>query len=102
VKHQPKWRAKTSDSDTTKPWASSSEPIDEEEVSRLMGHDRAKAAVRKAKGKASSSNQSEHDPSTMGGVLFTLKKVSTTFAKVQLWKRWNELKECSTADMDEI
>jgi hypothetical protein len=65
-----------------------------------MGRDRAKKAARKAKGKASSSSQSEHDSSAMGDMLSTL-KMSTTFAKVQLWKKWNKLKECSTADMDE-
>jgi predicted choloylglycine hydrolase len=68
-----------------------------------MGHDRAKAAARKAKGKGkeSSSSQSEHYSSTMGAMLSTLKKMSTTFVKVQLWKKWNKLKERSTTDMNE-
>jgi hypothetical protein len=37
----------------------------------------------------------------MGNMLSTLKKMNTTFAKVQLWKQWKKLKERSTADMDE-
>jgi hypothetical protein len=38
----------------------------------------------KEKGKASSSSQSENASSVMGGILSTLKKMSTSFAKVQL------------------
>jgi hypothetical protein len=41
----------------------------------------------KGKEKATSSNQNEHDPSAMGGLLSTLKKISTKFAKVKLWKK---------------
>jgi hypothetical protein len=68
-----------------------------------MGHDRAKAMThqRKRKGKASSSSQSEHDPSAVGDKLSTLKKISTSFAKLQLWKQWNKLNEHSTTNMDE-
>jgi hypothetical protein len=31
----------------------------------------------------------------------TLKRLSTSFANVQLWKQWNKLKNRSTANMDE-
>jgi hypothetical protein len=63
-------------------------PHAKEEVSCPMSHNRAKAAVRKAKGKgkANSSSQSEHD-SAIGDMLSTLRKMSTIFLKVQLWKQ---------------
>jgi hypothetical protein len=57
-----------------------------EEVSCPMGHSRAKTVVRKAKekGKGSSSNQSEHDPSAIDDMLSTLEEMSTIFVKAQL------------------
>jgi hypothetical protein len=63
-----------------------------------MGHDRAKAAARK--GKANSSNQSE-TLFVVSGMMTTLKKLSTSFVKAQLWKQWNKLKDRSTMNMDE-
>jgi hypothetical protein len=48
-----------------------------------MGWDRAKAAVRKGEGKEDSSNQSESS-SAVSGMMSTLKKLSTSFAKAQL------------------
>jgi hypothetical protein len=59
----------------------------EEEVSHPMGRDRANVAVRNenGKGKEDSSCQSESS-STVGGMMSTLKRVSTSFAKAQLWK----------------
>jgi hypothetical protein len=33
-------------------------------------------------------------------MMSTLKKSSTTFAKLQLWKQWNKLKDRSTVNMD--
>jgi hypothetical protein len=98
VKHQPKWRAKYGGSSSTDPWVSLSELIGEEEVSHPMGRDRAKAATRK--GKANSSNQSE-TLFVVGGMMTTLKKLSTSFVKTQLWKQWNKLKDRSTMNMDE-
>jgi hypothetical protein len=104
VKHQPKWRAKYGGSISIDPWVSLSEPIGEEEVSHPMGHDRAKVAARKGKGKgkgkANSSSQSE-TVSVVGGMMSTLKKMSTSFVKAQLWKQWNKLKDRSTVNMDE-
>jgi hypothetical protein len=77
-------------------------PHAKEEVSCPMSHNRAKAAVRKAKGKgkANSSSQSEHD-SAIGDMLSTLRKMSTIFLKVQLWKQWNTINERSTTNMNE-
>jgi hypothetical protein len=40
VKHQPKWRAKSTGSSITDLWVSSSDQTAEEEVSRSMGWDR--------------------------------------------------------------
>jgi hypothetical protein len=34
-------------------------------------------------------------------IISTLKKLSTSFAKVQLWKQWRKLKDRSTANMHE-
>jgi hypothetical protein len=31
----------------------------------------------------------------------TLKKLITSFAKTQLWKQWNKIKDRSTTNMDE-
>jgi hypothetical protein len=46
------------------------------------------------------SNQNELS-STVGGMMSTLKRLGTSFAKVQLWKQWNKLKDHSTANMEE-
>jgi hypothetical protein len=48
-----------------------------------MDHGRAKAVVRKVM--ESSSSQSEPS-SAMGGLMSTLKRLSNSFAKEQLWK----------------
>jgi hypothetical protein len=37
----------------------------------------------------------------MSGMMSTLKKLSTSFAKAQLWRQWNKLKEHSTVNMGE-
>jgi hypothetical protein len=36
----------------------------------------------------------------VGGMMPTLKMLSTLFAKVQLWKQWNKLKDRFTTNMD--
>jgi hypothetical protein len=100
VRHQPKWRAKLAGSSTTDPWVSLSDRTGEEAVTRPIGHDRAKAAVRKGKVKEGSSSQSESSI-VMGGMMSILKRLDTSFAKARLWKQWNKLKECSTTNMDE-
>jgi hypothetical protein len=79
VKHQPKWRAKFVGSSSTNPWVSLSDRTTEEEVSHPMDRDRAKATT--WKGKESSSTQSKPS-STMGVLMSTLKRLSTSFAKV--------------------
>ena len=71
----------------------------EEEVSRPMGRDRAKAAARKGKGKASSSGS---DSMTgMGGMLKNLCKVSKRYATAKMFQQWNKLKDRSTDNMTE-
>jgi hypothetical protein len=54
----------------------------------------------KGKGKKGSSSQSESS-STMGSIMSTLKKLSTSFTKVQMWKQYNKLQDRSTTNMDE-
>jgi hypothetical protein len=36
----------------------------------------------------------------MGGIMSTLKKLSTSFIKAQMWKQYNKLRDRSTANMD--
>jgi hypothetical protein len=83
VRHQPNWRARSTDSSTTDLFLFSSETATEEEVTRLIDRDRAKAAARKEKGKEDSSSQSEYS-SVMDGIMLTLKKLSTSFTKTQM------------------
>jgi hypothetical protein len=56
--------------------------------------------VRKGKAKEGSSSQSESS-ATVGCMMSALMRLITSFAKVQLWKHWNKLKNCSTANMDD-
>jgi hypothetical protein len=81
VRHQPKWRARSTGSSTTDPFISSSDPATNEEVIHPIDRDRAKAAARKGKEKKGSSSQSESS-SVVGGIMSTLKKLSTTFDKI--------------------
>jgi hypothetical protein len=37
----------------------------------------------------------------MGGIISTLNKLSTLFTKMQMWKQYNKLWDCSTANMDD-
>jgi hypothetical protein len=80
VRHQPKWRAKFTGSSVTDPQISSSEPATKENVTHPMSQNRAKAAVRKGKGKEGSSSQNESF-FIVGVMLFTLKKLSILLAK---------------------
>jgi hypothetical protein len=34
-------------------------------------------------------------------MIFTLKRLITSFDKTQVWKQWNKLKDCSTINMDD-
>jgi hypothetical protein len=56
--------------------------------------------AQKGKTKDGSSSQSESS-STVGDMMSTLKKLSNSFAKSQLWKQWNRLNDRSTMNMDE-
>jgi hypothetical protein len=62
-------------SSTTGPFLSSSDPATEEEVTHPIGQDGAKAKSRKSE-----------SSSVMGGIMSTLKKLSTSFVKTQMWK----------------
>jgi hypothetical protein len=100
MRHQPKWRAKSAGSSITNSWISSSDRGIEDEVTRPLDRDRAKTTTRKRKEKEGSSKQSEPS-STIGGMIFTLKRLITSFDKTQVWKQWNKLKDCSTINMDD-
>jgi hypothetical protein len=83
VRHQPKWRARSTDSSTIDSFLSTSDPATEEEVTHPIGQDRAKAATQKGKVKEGLNSQSESS-SAVGGIMSTLKKLNTSFAKAQL------------------
>jgi N-acetylglucosamine kinase-like BadF-type ATPase len=85
VRHQSKWRAKSAASSTTDPWISSCDRTGEE-MTRPIGQDRAKMTAQKGKEKECPSSQSK-SYSTVGGMMSTLKKLNTSFAKAQLWKQ---------------
>jgi hypothetical protein len=53
----------------------------------------------KGKEKEGSSSQSESS-SIMGGIISTLKKLSTSFTKPKMWKQYNKLWNRSTVNMD--
>jgi hypothetical protein len=82
------------------PFISSSEAATEEEMTHPIGRDRAKSAAWKGKGKEGSSSQSESF-SAMGGLMSTLKKWSTSFIKVYIWKQYNKLWNRSTMNVDD-
>jgi hypothetical protein len=90
VRHQPKWRVRSTDSSTTDPFISSSDHATEEEVTHPICQDRANAAAGKGKGKEDSSSQSKCS-SALCDIMSTLKKLSTSFVKAQLWKQYNKL-----------
>jgi hypothetical protein len=81
MRHQPKWRVKSTSSSTIDPWVSSSDRTGEEEVTHPIGQDRTKSVAQK--GKEGSSSQSESS-SAMGGIISSLKKLSASFAKARL------------------
>jgi hypothetical protein len=99
VRYQPKWRARSNAPSTMDAFVFSSEAATEEEVTRPIGRDRAKTVARKGKGKEDSSSQSGSS-SAMGGIMSTLKKLSTSFTRAHMWKQYNKLREANTADMD--
>jgi hypothetical protein len=73
VRHQPKWRARSAVSSTTDIFLSSSEVVTEEEVTCLIGRNRANVTARKGKVNEDLSSQSESS-SAIGGIMSTLKK----------------------------
>jgi hypothetical protein len=68
-------------------------------VARPIGRDRAKTSVQKEKGKEDSSSQSRSS-STIGGIMFTLKKLDTSFTRAQMWKQYSKLCTANTMYMD--
>jgi hypothetical protein len=99
VRHQPKWRARSAAPSITDPFVSSSEATTEKEVTHLIDQDRAKTATQKGRGTEGLSSQSESS-SKMGDIMSTLKKLSISFTKAQMWKQYNKLRDRSTANMD--
>jgi hypothetical protein len=90
VRHQPKSRARSTRSSIIDSFLSLIDSTTEEEVTRPIGRDRAKATAQKGKEKEGSSSQSESS-SVVGGIMSTLKKLSTSFTKAQMWKHYNKL-----------
>jgi hypothetical protein len=80
-------------------FVSLSEAVTEEEVTHPIGRDRAKMAMWKGKGKEDSSSQSGSS-FAMAGIMSTLKKLGTSFSRVQMWKQYNKLHAANTVDMD--
>jgi hypothetical protein len=78
VRHQPKWRARSAGSYTTDPFLSLSEAATEEKMTRPIGQDKAKAAMRKGKENEGSNSQSESS-SAIDGIMYTLKNLTTSF-----------------------
>jgi hypothetical protein len=68
-------------------------------VARPIGRDRAKTAVRKEKVKEDSSSQSGSS-STISDIMFTLKKLDTSFTRAQMWKQYSKLRTANTMNMD--
>jgi hypothetical protein len=56
--------------------------------------------MRKGKGKEGSSSQCVSS-SAVGGIMSTLKKLSISFAKAQLWKQYNKFRDRPIMNMDE-
>jgi hypothetical protein len=83
VRYQPKWRARPNAPSTMDAFVSSSEAGTEEEVTRPIDRDRAKTATQKGKANEDSSSQSGSS-SAMGGIMSTLKKLGTSFIRVQM------------------
>jgi hypothetical protein len=83
VRHQPKWRVRSTASSTTNLFLYSNDPTTEEEVTHPIGKDRAKAVTRKGKGKEGSSIQSESS-SVVGDIMSTLKKLNTSFVEPRM------------------
>jgi hypothetical protein len=100
VRHQSKWKVRSTAPFTTDPFLSLSDAATEKEVTRPIGQDRVKVAARKEKGKEGSSSQSESS-FIIGDIMSTLKKLSTSFTKAQMWKQYNKFRNRSTVNMDD-
>jgi hypothetical protein len=69
-------------------------------VTRLISYDRAKVAARKGKGKECLNSQSESF-SVIGDIISTLKKLSSSFTKTQMWKQYNKFWDRSITNIDD-
>jgi hypothetical protein len=83
VRYQPKWRSRSDAPFTMDAFISSSEAATKEEVTRLIGRDRIKMVAQKGKWKEDSSSQSGSS-SVIGSIISTLKKLGTSFNRVQM------------------
>jgi hypothetical protein len=87
VRHKSKWRVKSAGSSTTDPRISSSDTTIKDEVTRPIGRDRGKVAAWKGKGKGNEGSSSQSESSfVVDVIIFTLKKLSTSFVKAHLWR----------------
>jgi hypothetical protein len=98
--HQPKWRARPTNSSTTDLFLFSTDPATEEEVTHPIDQNKTKAAARKGKGKEYSSSQRESSIA-LGDIMSIIKKLSTSFTKAQMWKQYNKLRDYFTTSMDD-
>jgi hypothetical protein len=108
VRHEPKWAAKHgpgSGSDVSSKRtrlevsgeysSGGTEDTEQDNETRPIGRDRAKAAKRKEKRKESSSS------SAVASKAFVTKNMWDGLVKAKLFKQWNIMKSRSTVDMDE-
>jgi hypothetical protein len=68
-------------------------------MTRPIGRDRVKTTAWKGKEKKNSSSQSRYS-SAMVGIMFTVKKLDTSFTRAQMWKQYNKLRAVNTVDMN--
>jgi hypothetical protein len=110
VRHEPKWAAKHdpgSGSDVSSKRtrlgvsdeysSDGTEDTEQDNETRPIGRDRAKAAKRKEKAKGKESSWS----SAVGSKAFVMKNMWGGLVKAKLFNQWNIMKSRSTADMDE-
>jgi hypothetical protein len=110
VRHEPKWAVKYgpgSGSDVSSKRthlgvsgeysSGGTEDTEQDNETRPIGRDRAKAAKRKEKAKGKESSSS----SAVGSKAFAMKNMWGGLVKAKLFKQWNIMKSRSTADMDE-
>jgi hypothetical protein len=114
VRHEPKWAAKHclgSGSDVSSKRtclgvsgeysSGGTEDTEEDNETRPIGRDRAKAAKRKEKAKGKEKGKESSSSSAVASKAFAMKNMWGGLVKTKLFKQWNIMKSRSTADMDE-